>query len=57
MPFVRPDVKAFLEFLNSQPGPQMHELDAPTARTYSGNCGSCGRSPIQAAGLAVALVL
>jgi acetyl esterase len=32
MPFVRPDVKAFLEFLNSQPGPQMHELDAPTAR-------------------------
>ena len=32
MPFVRPDVKAFLNFLNSQPGPQMHELDAPTAR-------------------------
>lgn len=32
MPFVRPDVKAFLEFLNSQPGPPMHELDAPTAR-------------------------
>jgi acetyl esterase len=32
MPFVRPDVKAFLDFLNSQPGPQMHELDAPTAR-------------------------
>lgn len=32
MPFVRPDVKAFLDFLNSQPGPQMHELDAQTAR-------------------------
>lgn len=32
MPFVRPDVKAFLDFLNSQPGPQMHELDAPSAR-------------------------
>jgi acetyl esterase len=32
MPFVRPDVKAFLDFLNSQPGPQMHEVDAPTAR-------------------------
>lgn len=32
MPFVRPDVKAFLDFLNSQPGPQMHEVDAPMAR-------------------------
>jgi acetyl esterase len=32
MPFVRPDVKAFLDFLNSQETPQMHEVDAPTAR-------------------------
>jgi acetyl esterase len=32
MPFVRPDVKSFLDFLNSQPGPQMHELDPATAR-------------------------
>jgi acetyl esterase len=32
MPFVRPDVKAFLDFLNSQPTPKMEEGDAPTAR-------------------------
>lgn len=31
-PFVRPDVLAFLGFLNSMPGPKMHELDAPAAR-------------------------
>ena len=31
-PFVRPDVSAFLGFLNSMPGPKMHELDAPAAR-------------------------
>lgn len=31
-PFVRPDVRAFLGFLESVPGPRMHELDAATAR-------------------------
>jgi len=31
-PFVRPDVRGFLDFLNNMPGPKMHELDAPTAR-------------------------
>lgn len=31
-PFVRPDVRGFLDFLNSMPGPKMHELDAPSAR-------------------------
>ena len=31
-PFVRPDVSGFLGFLNSMPGPKMHELDAPAAR-------------------------
>lgn len=30
--FVRPDVRGFLDFLNSMPGPKMHELDAPSAR-------------------------
>lgn len=29
---IRPDVAAFLEFTNSQPGPMMHELSAPDAR-------------------------
>ncbi len=28
----RPDVTAFLTFLNNVPGPKLHELDAPTAR-------------------------
>lgn len=31
-PYVRPDVRGFLDFLNNLPGPKMHELDAPTAR-------------------------
>lgn len=31
-PFVRPDVAAFLAFLNALPGPRMHELAAPAAR-------------------------
>lgn len=31
-PFVRPDTKAFLAFLNAVPGPKMHELEAPAAR-------------------------
>lgn len=32
MPPVRPDVRAFLDMLNSQPGPRLHELDVATAR-------------------------
>ena len=31
-PYVRPDVRGFLDYLNNVPGPKMHELDAPTAR-------------------------
>lgn len=31
-PYVRPDVRQFLAFLNSLPGPKTHELDAPAAR-------------------------
>jgi acetyl esterase len=31
-PFVRPDVRAFLDFLNNVPGPKMHQLDATAAR-------------------------
>jgi len=31
-PFVRPDVRGFLDFLNNMPGPKMHQLDAPAAR-------------------------
>jgi acetyl esterase len=31
-PFVRPDVQAFLGFLNNLPGPKTHELSAPEAR-------------------------
>jgi acetyl esterase len=32
MMFVRPDVQAFLAFLNAQPGPKMHELEPSVAR-------------------------
>jgi len=31
-PFVRPDTRGFLDFLNNMPGPKMHELDPATAR-------------------------
>ena len=31
-PCVRPDVRAFLDYLNSVPGPKMHEQTAPAAR-------------------------
>ncbi|KQX17803.1 MULTISPECIES: alpha/beta hydrolase [unclassified Sphingomonas] len=33
--FVRPDVRAFLDDLNSREGPKTHELDPPTARAMS----------------------
>jgi acetyl esterase len=35
-PFVRPDTRAFLDFLNNVPGPKMHELDAASARGLYG---------------------
>ncbi len=35
-PYVRPDVALFLQFLNSVPGPKMHELSAPEARAQMG---------------------
>ena len=31
-PFVRPDVRGFLAYLNNLPGPKMHEMEAPAAR-------------------------
>jgi acetyl esterase len=31
-PFVRPDVRMFLQYLNNLPGPKMHELPPPAAR-------------------------
>lgn len=31
-PFVRPDVRQFLDYLNALPGPRTHELEPPAAR-------------------------
>src|SRR3546814_20352662 len=31
-PFVRPDVRGFLDYLESMPGPKTHELSPPEAR-------------------------
>ncbi|WP_184003236.1 alpha/beta hydrolase [Stakelama sediminis] len=31
-PYVRPDVRAFLDYVNAMPGPRMHEMDAAAAR-------------------------
>ncbi|MFM9978128.1 MAG: alpha/beta hydrolase [Sphingomonadaceae bacterium] len=32
VPFVRPDVAMFLSYINTVPGPKLHELEAPAAR-------------------------
>ncbi|MBW7946034.1 MAG: alpha/beta hydrolase, partial [Sphingomonadaceae bacterium] len=36
MTFVRPDVQAFLDMLNAQPGPKMHEMEPDMARQVMG---------------------
>jgi acetyl esterase len=45
-PFVRPDVAAFLAFLNSQPGPQMHELSVADARQMMVMMGTVAEEPV-----------
>src|SRR4051794_27603018 len=45
-PFVRPDVRGFLDYLNAAPGPKTHELDAPTARQMFTMLGSVAELPI-----------
>jgi acetyl esterase len=45
-PFVRPDVTAFLAFLNSQPGPQMHELSVADARQMMVMMGAVAEEPV-----------
>lgn len=44
--FVRPDVQAFLDFLNAQPGPKMHELTPPEARMMMVAMGSLAEQPL-----------
>ncbi|HVF93104.1 MAG TPA: alpha/beta hydrolase [Sphingomonas sp.] len=45
-PFVRTDVRGFLDYLNAAPGPKTHELDAPTARQMFTMMGSVAELPI-----------
>ena len=45
-PFVRPDVRGFLDYLNAAPGPKTHELDAPTARQMFTMLGSVAELPV-----------
>lgn len=33
--FIRPEVRAFLDYVENRPGPRIHEVDAPTARIMS----------------------
>ena len=42
----RPDVEAFLAFLNSQPGPKMHEMSAPDARQMMSMMGQLAEEPV-----------
>lgn len=44
-PFVRPDVAAFLAFLNSQPGPKMQEVSPDEARQMMRTMGSIAELP------------
>jgi len=44
--FVRPDVRAFLDFLNAQTGPKMHELSAQDARMMMTAMGSLAEEPL-----------
>jgi acetyl esterase len=45
-PFVRPDVRGFLDFLNAAPGPKTHEGDAATARQMFTMMGSVAELPL-----------
>ena len=45
-PFVRPDVRGFLDYLNAVPGPKTHELDAAAARQMFTMMGSVSEVPI-----------
>lgn len=52
MPFVRPDVRAFLDYLNRAPGPKVHQMDVPAARAMSRtmrNLAEVPRGPIAVA--------
>lgn len=42
----RPDVAAFLAFLNSQPGPKMHEMSPPDARQMMAMMGQLAEEPV-----------
>ncbi len=45
-PFVRPDVRIFLDFLNNQPGPKMHELSPADARAMMIAMGTIAEQPV-----------
>lgn len=45
-PFIRPDVAAFLSFLNAQPGPKMHEMSIDDARLSMVLVGSLAEADI-----------
>ncbi|MEP7349283.1 MAG: alpha/beta hydrolase [Sphingorhabdus sp.] len=45
-PYVRPDVAAFLAFLNAQPGPKMHELEPALARQVMVAMGEVAELPL-----------
>ncbi len=45
-PFIRPDVAAFLTFLNSQPGPKMHDVSPADARRMMVAMGKLADAPL-----------
>lgn len=45
-PFVRPDVRGFLDFLNNIPGPKMHQLDAAAGRAMFLAMKDVGDTPV-----------
>ncbi len=43
--FIRPDVRAFVDWVNSNPGPRTHQVDSATARAMFRRMGEAGDVP------------
>ncbi len=56
-PYVRPDVRGFLDYLNALPGPRTHELDAPAARAVYRAMKDVADPPVGELGVVIDLVI
>ena len=56
-PYVRPDARAFLDFLNMMPGAKMHEMEAPAARQVYNAMGDVADLPVGELGTRLDLMI